>query len=130
MDIIVTTPKSQIANAAKEAQNCINAGGGYYFRRFDRLPAIKNGGKVWYVEDGYIRGFAVVDHISTSMHHQVCETTGKNWPPGAYIFMKASSWKWVKPIPMKGFQGYRYATEFNIYKPKIVGGWKDPKPNK
>jgi len=38
MDIIVTTPKSQMANAAQEAADCIENGGGEYFRRADRPP--------------------------------------------------------------------------------------------
>jgi len=37
-DIIVTTPKSESEVAAKESQDCINNGGGSYFRVFRRLP--------------------------------------------------------------------------------------------
>ena len=38
MDIILTTPKYEMANAAREAENCIKDGKGYYFRRFNQEP--------------------------------------------------------------------------------------------
>ena len=60
-DIIVTTPKSEMDNAAKEAADCIRSGGGYYFRRLPTLPKeFGLGSKVFYVENGYIRGYAIV----------------------------------------------------------------------
>lgn len=39
--------------------------------------------------------------------------------------MNASEWKWIKPIPMKGFQGWRY---FDATCTEIIGNWLDPKP--
>lgn len=124
MDIIVTTPKTEMENSAKEAENCIKNGGGYYFRRFVEKPKrLEIGDKVFYVEDGFIRGFAIVEKIISGQ--MLCETTQRLWPHGDYIFMPAESWKWIKPIPFKGFQGYRY---FNNNLIEIVGDWKDKKP--
>jgi len=138
-DIIVTTPQSQMANAAQEAKDCMAAGGGTYFRRFPRAYAphrCNKGDRVWYVEDGYIRGFCVITEIvcSTGM---TCDTTGRQWPEGIYIIMDATRWHWIKPVPMRGFQGFRYVRyDRNAFPDfgsgptgiEFMGEWRDPKP--
>jgi len=133
MDIIVTTPKREMENAAREAEDCKRAGGGEYFRQVPvtLAPEVLPGDRVYYVEDGYIRGFAVVKRIYATASGEACDTTGRRWPPGVYVFMDAKTWKWIRPIPMKGFQGFRYArlSLFRLPAPvEIVGGWLDPKP--
>jgi len=139
VDIIVTTPKSRMKEAAQEAEDCKRAGGGHYFRRFSRNRAVDVSDRIYYVEDGYVRGFGLVDKVR---EHEAltCDTTGREWPAGWYAFMDAMSWKWIAPIRMKGFQGYRLAggyprsgqgvTHRGDERPvvKIVGGWLDPKP--
>lgn len=126
MDIIVTTPKSEMLNAQQEAKDCIKAGGGVYFRRLSSRPIkLEIGDRVFYVEDGYVRGFAEVSEIELFHSGAICETTHQTYPPGWYVMMDAVTWKWIEPIKMKGFQGYRYC---NFPKIEIVGGWLDPKP--
>ena len=138
MDIIVTTPKSRMREAAEEAEDCKRAGGGEYFRRFSRRPPVEPGDRVYYVEDGYVRGFAVVARLEA--HEGLrCQTTSREWPPGWYVFMDATTWRWIRPIPMKGFQGYRraegYLTRFpnnplaSVSFVMVIGGWLDPKPS-
>ncbi|HUX17545.1 MAG TPA: hypothetical protein VMW52_13800 [Phycisphaerae bacterium] len=126
MDIIVTTPKGEMANAAREAEDCKRDGGGEYFRRFpvDRAPEVLPGERVYYVEDGHVRGFAVVTRIHATASGQCCDTTGRRWPPGFYVFMDATTWRWIKPVLMNGFRGFRYAR----LTPAVIGGWLDPKP--
>lgn len=122
--------------AAREAEECIDAGGGNYFRRFqlDRSPSINIGERVWYVEDGYLRGYAVVSRAANIPRRMQCDTTGRWYEPGFYVFMPADSWRWIRPQPMVGFQGYRYfcaglAKHYGINLPiKVIGGWLDPKP--
>jgi hypothetical protein len=143
MDIIVTTPKGEIDNAAKEAADCIAAGGGVYFRRFHTQghpSGLEAGSRIYCVEDGWIRGFAVVQNVLYADGTVRCETTGRNWPPGFYAFMRADSWKWIRPIRMKGFQGFRYVANGRRTEPAriyvgdllhfavVVGGWQDAKP--
>ena len=143
MDIIVTTPKREMANAAQEAEDCKRDGGGEYFRRFpvERAPEVLPGDRVYYVEDGFVRGFAVVARIHATASGQCCDTTGRRWPPGFYVFMDATTWRWIRPLPMKGFQGFRYAKygcsaggDGNLhvngrnYEVCILGGWLDPRP--
>lgn len=128
MDIIVTTPKRQMVTAAHEAEQA-KKHGGYYFRRLASRPkGLQEGSKVFYVEDGYIRGFATVCKLVNLPEGKKCEVSWYPWAAGFYIYMNADSWKWIKPIPMEGFQGYRYFTPPEDM--EIVGDWKDPKPEK
>ena len=151
MDIIVTTPKSEMAAAAAEAEDVKRAGGGEYFRRFREnafTKPVRPDERVYYVEDGYIRGFCVVSRVILEQKARQCETTDRRWPPGLYVFMDATTWQWIRPIPMRGFQGYRYAKykwarsedftdvrrgeglviDGRVWNIEIVGGWQDPKP--
>lgn len=126
MDIIVTTPKSQIENAAQEAKDALEGKVDYYFRNFDKLPRnLQKGDHVFYVENGFITGFAVVYGFVETAGKVICQTTGKDWK-GCLVYMECNSWKWIKPIPMKGFQGFRYTPSDFEY--TVVGDWKDPKP--
>jgi len=132
MDIIVTTPKSRMMKeAAQEAADCIAAGGGEYFRRFHRKPPVRPLDRVYYVEDGYVRGFAQVSRVEEFDHGFVCATTNRWFSRGWYVFMHATSWKWIKPIPMTGFQGYRlahYDVQHRFLDVVILGSWLDDKP--
>ena len=145
MDIIVTTPKGQMAAAAQEAADCIADGGGEYFRRFHSLNCphqLHAGDRVYYVEDGFIRGFCTVSRVqAVGPDGMVCDTTGRRWSQGFFAFMPASSWKWIRPIPMRGFQGFQYVNygasagpggnvrvDGANHEVVIVGGWLDPRP--
>lgn len=135
LDIIVTTPKGERLHAATEARECIAAGGGLYMRTLKVRPNhVAPGSYVFYVDDGFITGFAVALDIVT--HFEQCHIFKKHnfWPStyyawayfkGMYIIMDAASWKWIEFIPMKGFQGFQYMDkEF-----KVVGDWLMPKPS-
>lgn len=125
MDIIVTTPKSQSKLAAEEAEELKMFGGGFYFRVFRKRPKNLNiGDRVFYVEDGYVRGFLKVTEI-IDQEINICETSGNDFGSGVRVEMDAKDWKWIKPIPMKGFQGWRYSKLETV---EIIGGWLDPKP--
>ena len=125
-DILVTTPISQIKHAAREAEACIKLGGGYYFRKFARLPKIlrSGGSKIFYVEDGYIRGFGVVTDIAWR-DNMTDAISGEVWGAGHYISIPADTWTWIRPIPHKGFQGFRYWAGKEY---EIVGNWLIPMP--
>lgn len=126
MDILVTTPKTEVINSQREANELIQAGGGEYFRRLNTRPKnLKPGDKIFYTENGFVRGYAVVKEIRTDQMQ--CSTTGKHFAAGIYLIMDANSWKWIKPIAYPGFQGWRYF-DAQIAKPEVIGGWLDPKP--
>lgn len=132
MDIVVTTPKREMKNAALEAAAAIGAGGsGYYFRRFPRLPkGLQVGDRIYYAEDGFIRGFAIIDHIEKRDYPQFCDGTGREYPAGFYVWMPAMSWKWCRPvISCEGFRGFRYARScFTEDMVEVVGDWLADKP--
>lgn len=124
-DIIVTTPKNKMAIAEEEARLCIESGGGFYFRTFRNVPRhLGIGSRIFYVEDGFVRGFGVVSEVKNG--NMQCETTGHDWGEGTHAVMPANSWKWTKPVPMKGFQGWHY---FEAKGVRVVGDWLDHKPS-
>jgi len=125
-NLIVTTPKSEMEISAEEAQECIKKGAGFYFRKFgkNKPKGLEIDSKIYYVEDGYIRGFGVV--ASVVQKDLKCESTDRQWGNGWYAIIPACSWNWIKPIEMKGFQGFRYFDDSNV---EVVGNWLSPKPN-
>lgn len=130
MDIMVTTPKHSIKTAEQEALNSIANGGGRYFRNLgQRMPRdLEVGDRVFFIELNAVRGFCLVDEIESRLGN-VCDTTGLRYPAGYYLWMQADSWHWIDPVPMIGFQGWRYRLERIREKDiLIVGGWLDPRP--
>lgn len=129
MDIIVTTPKSQMENARKEAEVCKKDGGGFYFRWMGHGRPFHAGvgDRIFYVEDGAIRGFAMIAGLRDAKHLR-CTISKRQWPKGWYAFMDAKTWNWIEPIPMRGFRGVRYMTPEFLKKVKVIGGWLDPRP--
>lgn len=125
MDIIVTTPDSQVEQARAEARHA-QEHGGFYFHRFQRRPNVVYGERVFFIEAGYVRGFALAfwlqEHRKAPGY--ICEVSHIAHGPGFYILMAAESWKWIKPLPMKGFSGSRSFTQ----RFEIVGDWRAPKP--
>jgi hypothetical protein len=134
-DIIVTTPQSQSINARQEAEDAKQWGAdALYYRRLGgvSLPSpVKSGDRIYYVDCGQVTGYLVVDRIEKRSTRFQCLTTGNTWDPGLYAVMRADSWQWIKPIPMRGFQGYRYTSEQGKVggRPvEVVGNWRDPRP--
>lgn len=134
-DIIVTTFKHEMQNAALETADAIAAHARgertEYFRRLgtnSRPIGVLHGDRIFYVEDGYVRGYALIDRVAGIFgRKRVRLTTNEIYPSGFYVFMKADTWKWIQPIPMRGFQGWRYS-RLNEERIVIVGGWLDPRP--
>ena len=118
MDIIVTTPKNMIANAADEAELVKTGEATHYYRRYKNPPPVDHGDRVYYVEDGYIRGYCLVDYFDYDYegNDEITE-----------MMMDALSWTWIEPIPMVGFQNWRY---MRISREEVVdvGNWTDPMP--
>ena len=123
--IIVTTPKSEMENSALEASECIKNNGGFYLRKLgkNRPKGLDIGSKIYYIEDGYLRGFGVVASVVQKDHKY--ETTGRQWGDGWYAIISANTWQWIKPIKMQGFQGFRYFDDSGV---EIIGNWLDSKP--
>lgn len=117
------------AREAKEARETIEAGGeSWYFRNLVRRPKhFHEGGRVFYVEDGWARGYAHCFALTEDPAGKVCATTGREFGPGVYACMDALTWCWIAPIAMQGCQGWRYwrVPEERV---AVVGHWRDEKP--
>jgi len=114
-DIVVTTPKNRMAEAAAEAEAVEHGDAKYYFRDYRKPPPVSPDDRVYYVEDGFVRGFCLAAGV-------LAHRNGTH-----RMYMHAKTWKWIKPIPMKGFQNWRYAP-WGRGAVQIVGNWLDPKP--
>ncbi len=113
MDIITTTPKGENENSAAEAK-FVNEHGSHYFRTFPRRPKLlKEGDKIYFVENGYVTGYGEIFEIVQLDHYNIenvmCLTTGRLWGQRGYWLIKYDNWTWLeRKIPYKGFMGFRY----------------------
>lgn len=103
-DIIITVPKkiswddySQELEAVKDGTQVMN----YKVRSF---PKTSIGNKCYVVYDGFIRGWMEI--VGLSEEEFTCTTTGRVWS-GKFI-QRSGEFHEIEPIPMKGFQGFRY----------------------
>lgn len=104
MDILVTTPKKAHELAAKEAKFVNENSDAYWFRTIKGKPNVQVGDRVYYVDNGQITGYGIVFDIEQGQLQ--CEATEKIYE-GTHLKQR----KWIplsKPIPFKGFQGFRY----------------------
>lgn len=104
MDIIITVPKSiKWVNYEKELE-VVKDGDMIISFKVANKPNCKVGDKCYVVYDGFIRGWMNIVGINENSFD--CTTTGERWEG---IFIERSGiFNYIEPIPMKGFQGYRY----------------------
>jgi len=109
MDILVTTPKSAHQLASEEAKFVEENPDAYWFRTLRGKPNVQIGDKVYYIDNGEIRGYGIVFDIESG--EMECEATGRLYN-GTHL--KQRKWVWLKkPIPFKGFQGFRYVNRIS-----------------
>ena len=74
-----------------------------FYWTFPRLPKrFQQGEKVYFATKGFIRGFFIVNDISEDALHYA-------GVPKNNIVWACKTWKNIKPIPTKSFQGFKYA---------------------
>jgi len=116
MDIIVTTPKSEIESSRKEGEQVqedldkgLNA---FWFRTFKFRPNVNEGDKIYFVEDGSIKGYGVIFQIEQIIEPKMetkCDITERVWGKEGDFVVKYKDWHWLKmEVLFKGFQGFRY----------------------
>jgi len=116
VNILVTTPKSEIDTSRKEGE-IVESEGGYWFRTFRYKPKVESGDKIFFVENGLIRGYGIIFEVSQTESEQ-CEVTGRIWE-GNWV-VKYHKWHWLpNPLPFKGFQGIRYIDRIPDIKEKL-----------
>lgn len=106
-DIIITLPKhikwsdyEKELEAVKDYSNNLNF-------KVNHLPKTDIGAKCYLVHNGNMVGWMEI--VAMSNKEFTCGTTGKQWK-GNFIERSGPFHK-IPPIPMKGFQGFRYKTE-------------------
>ena len=103
-DIIITIPKSikwddyeKEIKAVEDFTHVINF-------KVNHFPKTNVGSKCYLVYDGNIIGWMKI--VGMSEKDFTCTTTGKEWK-GKFI-ERSGPFNKINPIPMKGFQGFRY----------------------
>jgi hypothetical protein len=106
-DLVVTWPKSKSLSAyLKELERAVAERRMINFR-VPSCPSITPE-RCYMVHDGQIRGYNLVRGIVYRGEGEVARVEGGGfWPEGWYI-VRAPEWHPILPIPMRGFQGYRY----------------------
>lgn len=104
MDIVVTIPKSiswkdyeKELDAVKDYSQVMNF-------KVNNFPKTKPGNKCYLLYDGAIIGWMEI--VGLSEKEFDCTTTGNKWK-GKFI-ERSGPFHRIDPIPMKGFQGFRY----------------------
>lgn len=109
MDIIVTIPKSEFKTMKKE-QAFAEANNGEvveYWSVGEKPTKLEIGDKVYFVEDGQINCYQIFLGYE---YNAVCEVTDRVWK-GLNLILEYPPIILDNPIPMKGFQGFRYVRE-------------------
>ena len=82
-----------------------------------RLPSypkrVTAGDRCYVVHDGMIRGWMTITGIEERTKPFQCQTTGTVWDAGVYIRRSGPFHYLSRPVPMKGFMGYKYITEID-----------------
>ena len=106
-DIVITIPKTikwedyeKELEAVKDYSSVMNF-------KVNAFPQTTKGSKCYLVYNGEVKGWMEIVGLSEKAFK--CTTTGKDWD-GKFIERSGPFHK-ITPIPMKGFQGFRY---FNI----------------
>lgn len=122
MDMLVTTPKSEIETSRKEGK-VVEREGGYWFRTFRFRPKVGKGNRIFFVENGLIRGYGIVFGIHQTKGRKLCDLTKRAWGKAGDWVVAYSDWHWLKnPIEFKGFQGIRYVNRMPGLEKEIEAG--------
>ena len=67
------------------------------------------GNKIFFVEDGLIRGYGIIFGVRGLSEPALCDVTDREWGQVGGFVVEYHNWHWLKsPVPMEGFQGIRY----------------------
>ena len=120
-DIIITMPAHIVESVLANPEDY------FFFHRAGRgrPKAHDVGGRVFFVWNGFVRGFGRTHSIRQL--GQVVSLDGRTFQPGWYLKIYPDTWHWITPIPMRGFQGFRYS---KLYEDQIeiVGTYLDKQP--
>lgn len=103
-DIVITLPKSiKWSDYSKELDE-VKDGSSVMNFKLNAFPNTAAGKKCYVVHNGAIRGWMEI--VGLTEKDFICSTTGKKWK-GKFV-QRSGEFHFIDPIPMKGFQGFRY----------------------
>lgn len=73
--------------------------------KVNNFPSVVKGDKCYLIHNGYIKGYMLIHGLSEKDF--TCTTTGNKWS-GKFIERTGKFYYLDNPIPMTGFQGFRY----------------------
>ncbi len=103
-DIIITLPKTINWSDYELELNAVKDGKEVMNFKVNAFPKTTIGKRCYIVHNGYIKGWMKITGMSSKEFK--CSTTGKLWK-GNFI-ERSGPFNYIEPIPMKGFQGFRY----------------------
>lgn len=103
-DVIITLPKNIKWDDYEKELEKVKDGNEVMNFKVNHLPNTSVGNKCFIVHDGFIKGWMNI--VGLSKKDFTCSTTGKHWK-GSFI-ERSGPFNYIDPIPMKGFQGFRY----------------------
>ena len=83
------------------------------------------GDRVFFLYGGFIRGFGRTHSVRRL--GRVVSLDGRRFGAGWYLKIFPDSWRWITPLPMRGFQGFRYS-KLREDEIEVVGGYLDAQP--
>jgi len=103
-DIMVTLPKSNSWDEYSKELDVVKDGSEVMNYKVRTFPKTGVGSKCYIVHDGFVKGWMEI--VGMSEEDFTCSTTGRVWE-GKFI-QRSGPFHYIEPIPMKGFQGFRY----------------------
>lgn len=104
-DIIITVPKKIKWSDYKKELAAAEEGAVLNFK-VSNFPKVKPGDRCYILYNGKIIGYHIISGIQEKDFK--CTTTGRHWS-GKFI-QRTGKFHRITPIAMKGFQGFRYAS--------------------
>jgi hypothetical protein len=112
MDIVLTWPKrTSYENYVGELKKALNDGKVILFSVSAFPVKAAPGDRCYMVHDGQVRGWSEIVAFHDGDGPDSVRQ-GEEWAKGKYIVRSAHWHKLLKPIEMKGFQGFRYAPKW------------------
>ncbi len=98
-DIIIYTTPENLEHKKGNLDNEFNE----YYWKLNRLPKkCDMGDKIYFATKGFIRGyFIILDFFETAGHYAGV--------PENSITFRCNTWRDIKSVPTKSFQGFKYA---------------------
>ena len=109
-DIVVTWPKSRTLDSyLEELERAVDLGLEINFR-VSSFPKQKVD-RCFVVHDGAVRGWNRILRLEWIADKKVSRVRNDSWAgfwPAGYYIVRDPEWHSIEPVPMKGFQGWRY----------------------